>query len=74
MFLTYEQLIELTGKTQKAAQRRVLDAMAIEYKVRPNGTLVVHEEHVTKIRKGLDTENPARLKVAPSPNWDEVKR
>lgn len=41
MFLTDQELIELTGKVKPTAQSRVLDFMEIPYKSRPDGTLAV---------------------------------
>src|SRR5258708_21131317 len=41
-----EQLVKLTGKMRYGAQRRVLDALGVPYRVRPDGSLVVflHDE------------------------------
>ena len=41
MILSPDDLIELTGKRRSAAQREVLAAMGIAYRVRPDGTLAV---------------------------------
>ena len=41
MLLTADELVELTGKTRRAMQRDVLDALGIPFKTRPDGTLVV---------------------------------
>jgi hypothetical protein len=48
-FLTAKQLIELTGKKQKAAQRTCLTAMGINFIVRPDGSNVVTEESIMKM-------------------------
>lgn len=41
MLLTEDELIELTGMQQRAAQRRVLNAIGVPYRVRPNGSIIV---------------------------------
>jgi len=41
MFLTTDQLIELTGKLRSDAQRRELEHMGVPYRTRRDGTLVV---------------------------------
>lgn len=46
MFLTPTELVALTDKVRPGWQARVLDAMAIPYRKRPDGTLVVLRAHV----------------------------
>ena len=41
MLLTPDDLAELTGKRRASAQREVLAAMGIAYRIRPDGTLAV---------------------------------
>jgi len=48
MFLTSEEIKELTGLQRYTAQARALAKMGIEYKVRPNGSIVVLRSHVEK--------------------------
>lgn len=48
MFLTPEEIAELTDRVQRRAQRSVLNFMGIEHKVRPDGSLVVARAHVEK--------------------------
>jgi hypothetical protein len=45
MFLTPEQLVELTQRKRSDAQRRELDHMGIPYKVRRDGSLAVLRLH-----------------------------
>lgn len=49
MFLTNNQIKELTGKHTHRAQRTVLNALGLTHKVRPDGTLVVAARHVEKV-------------------------
>jgi hypothetical protein len=46
MFLSKDQLYELTGKRRPKAQARALDAMGIPYRRRPDGSPVVLRTHV----------------------------
>ncbi len=41
LFLTRDELVELTGKKRKSAQIRALAEMGIPYRVRPDGTPAV---------------------------------
>ena len=41
MVLTPDDLVALTAKVRCSAQRRVLEALGIPHKVRPDGSLVV---------------------------------
>lgn len=68
MFLSPEELIELTGKQQHAAQVRALRSMGIEHKIRPDGSVAVLEEHM-KAEMGIA---PAAIKKAKEwvPRWE----
>ena len=44
MFLSHAELIALTERTRRNAQRRVLDALRISYRLRPDGSIVVFRE------------------------------
>lgn len=48
MFLSPDELRELTGKHRSDAQRRALDRMSMRYGVRPDGTLAVLRSHVER--------------------------
>lgn len=52
MLLTEEQISELTGRTRRSAQVRVLRFMAIEHKIRPDGSVAVLRAHVDKLLGG----------------------
>lgn len=41
MVLAPDELVALTAKERRSAQRRVLEALGIPHKVRPDGSLVV---------------------------------
>lgn len=43
--LTDHEIVELTHKTRRAAQRRVLESLGIKVTPRPDGTLIVARAH-----------------------------
>ncbi|RKR46257.1 DUF4224 domain-containing protein [Paraburkholderia sp. BL17N1] len=49
MFLTDEELTELTAKRQSAARIRALRGMGVEHKVRPDGSIAVLRAHVERL-------------------------
>lgn len=52
MFLTGEELAQLTGKKRRSAQVEALRMMGIEHKVRPDGMPVVSRHHIEDILDG----------------------
>lgn len=66
VFLNPEELKEMTGRMQYRAQIRVLRALGIEHKVRPDGSPLVLRAHVeTQLGGALPS---AKMKSA-QPNW-----
>ena len=70
MFLTPDEIVELTEKKQRAAQRIVLNAIGIAHKVRPDGSLIVARAHVER-ELSIDTVNRAKKKTMP--NWGAMR-
>ena len=68
MFLTSDELFQLTGKRQSAAQVRALRFMGIEHKIRPDGSVAVLEAHV-KAEMGLSSDAPKATKEW-TPRWN----
>jgi hypothetical protein len=69
IFLTKEELAELTGRHYTHAQRTALNAMGIEYKLRPNNTLAVLRGHIEKVFDGIPAAHQAK---EITPNWDAL--
>lgn len=68
MFLDPEQIKELTGKRQRAAQVRMLRAMGITHRLRGDGTPIVLTSHIEKLLDGdILTEKHRR-----EPNWNNL--
>lgn len=72
MFLTPEELIELTGKRQAAAQVRALRFMGLEHRIRPDGSVAVLTEHVLT-EMGIKTPKSKKEKEW-EPNWKKQKK
>lgn len=66
MILTGTQLRSLTGKTHRDAQLRVLMALGVTHKVRPDGSILVSEAHVERLLGGLPN---AKVRASNEPNW-----
>jgi hypothetical protein len=49
VFLTPEELAELTSRRRRPAQQVQLNAMGIEYKVRADGSIAVLRAHVERV-------------------------
>lgn len=67
MFLTEEEIRELTGKKRRSSQVRVLNALSIVHKVRPDASLVVLRSHVEQQLGGRVP--PAKKEKEYEPNW-----
>lgn len=61
MFLTEDELTELTGKRQNAARIRVLNQLSVQHKIRPDGSIAVLRAHVERVfgEKAAKAEQPA---------------
>ena len=51
-FLSYEEIQALTHRKVYSAQVRVLKAMGIEHRVRPDGSVAILRAHITKVFDG----------------------
>ena len=71
MFLTPQELIELTGKRRHSSQAAELRRLGIEHKARGDGSLVVHAKHVDN-EFGAGEVAPAANTKRPEPNWAAI--
>lgn len=67
MFLTPDEIVALTNRKNRPAQRTVLNHLGIQHKVRPDGSLVVLRSHV---EDALGKES--KHNKAPEPNWSAI--
>lgn len=71
MFLNDDELTSLTGRKRSTSRMRVLHALGVEYKRRPDGSLVVLRSHVEKLLdSALATAKLERKKN--EPDWSKV--
>jgi hypothetical protein len=66
VFLSDDEIAQLTQKKRRPTQRKVLNALGVSHKPRPDGTLVVLRSHVEKLLGG---HIAAPAKKEPEPNW-----
>ena len=66
IFLSKEELTELTDKKISTSQRKALNFMGVEHKIRPDGSVAVLRSHVVKVFGG---EESRRKKKPIEPNW-----
>ncbi len=69
MFLSKDELRELTGRQMPSAQVRALRAMGIEHKVRPDGSVAVLRAHVEQV---MGVAQDGRISGPAEPNWSAV--
>jgi len=70
-FLDVTEIEGLTNKHKRPSQIKVLNAMGIEHKVRPDGSVAILRAHISKVFDG-DPES-ARTKVKSiGPNWGAI--
>jgi hypothetical protein len=71
LFLEPPELEGLTGRRRSTAQVRVLRALGIEHRVRPNRTIAVLRDHVNNVFNGT-TKSPERRQKTAGPNWPAI--
>lgn len=71
MFLTIDEMKELTGRTQCRAQVRELNHLGIVHKVRADGSILVLRAHVEQVM-GLTAKT--RTATEHQPNWGFTDR
>lgn len=68
--LTPQELWELTHRKTSPAQKKALNSMGIDYRVRPDGTVAVLKSHLEKAMGGVQSSSqPARKE----PNWGAMR-
>jgi hypothetical protein len=64
VLLSSAELVALTERTRRRAQRRVLDALGISYRLRPDGTIVVLRESLNAPAKSRPASPALRVPEA----------
>lgn len=71
MFLTDDELAELTGRTRRPAQIKQLRGMCIQHLIRPDGCIVVLRSHVEGLLGGAQE---TKVQTPTLPDWDALDR
>lgn len=71
IFLEPNEVKDLTDKVRRPAQVKVLNAMGIEHKVRPDGSVAILRAHITKVFGGAPDSVRKTTKVV-EPNWAAI--
>lgn len=66
--LSPDEIKEVTGKTKYSAQQRVLRALGIESKLRPDGSVLVDRVHYEEAVRGVSKARKVEEKT--QPRWD----
>jgi hypothetical protein len=69
-FLDPEEIVALTNRKVRTAQVRALKSMGIEHRVRPDGSVAILRNHITKVFDGVP-DSPSKQKIA-RPNWEAI--
>ena len=69
MFLTAEEIAELTKRTRPSAQVKVLRALGIEHRQRPDRSIIVLRAHVEHLLGGVA---PAKVRKPAELNLDTI--
>jgi hypothetical protein len=56
MFLTKDEIVQLTGRHRKTCQKQVLEAIGIEYRENGINDLVISRRHVERVLGGEPSE------------------
>lgn len=70
LFLTQDEMVELTGYRRSSAQLKALRTMGVEHKIRPDGCVLVLRKHIEElfgVRKRKEKEHQWR------PPWESGK-
>lgn len=70
-FLARDEITGLTNKVKRTAQVRALNSMGIEHKVRPDGSIAILRDHITKVFGG-SSNIPRRTSKPTGPNWEAI--
>lgn len=68
MFLTEDEIKEMTGRVQRQAQAKMLNSLGITHKIRSDGSVLVLRAHVEKELGGAVGGKNKKKEV--EPNWD----
>lgn len=68
MFLTSEEIKQLTGKVRRPSQVSALKQMRVNFTLRPDGCPIVLKSHIERVLDGKPESN----KKKEEPDWDVI--
>lgn len=71
MFLTDEEIFELTKKTYGPPRVKALNALGIQHKVRGDGSIAILRDHIIKVFDGGASAQAKKTKSV-EPNWGAI--
>lgn len=74
LFLTPVEMVELTGRSTSAGQRRWLDANGYRFALNANSRPVVARGHVLARLGAAPADSAAPVAAVPRPNFDAIAR
>ena len=72
LHLTDDELLSLTHRRRPSAQARALKAMAVPYRTRPDGTLLVGRQAAERALSAPSPIEPTRQAAANGLRWSRV--
>lgn len=72
LFLTPVEMVELTGRSTSAGQRRWLDANGYRFALNANSRPIVARGHVLARLGAIQTDSSAPAMPAPRPNFAAI--
>lgn len=72
MFLSNEEIIELTSRRRSDCQIEKLRSMGIEHRPRGDGSIAILRAHVNKVFGGIENMIPIAMKRI-EPNWGDIR-
>lgn len=70
-FLAPEEIKDLTDKSRRPSQVKVLNSMGIQHRVRPDGSVAILRAHITKVFDG-NPEAARKTAKSAQPNWAAI--
>ena len=72
MFLSQEEIVELTGKKRRPAQVSALNMMGIEHKVNADGRVIVLTSHIENVFGGNMKTRLESKNTKQQPDWGAI--
>lgn len=71
LFLTEDEIFDLTKKIYGPTRVKALNALGIQHKVRGDGSIAILRGHIIKVFGGTQDTQSRKTKL-PGPNWEAI--